>query len=570
MNRKERRANKNRDGRDGLARAPAAAAGVQDMVVQAAIHQRDGRHREAVGILREAIAREPGHAGAHDAIAMAYQALGRGDAAVRHFREAISLGLLGVEALIKQSPAVMAALGRLAFAFPRPLPIAELIGAGGAGSLAEDALLLALLQSRAVCDLELERLLTAIRRALLREVAGTAGRWFALACALAQQCFINEYVFVLDDSERAQTRRLLDGIVQAISAGSDIAPSALAVAACYEPLHRLPGAAKLAERSWPTSIEALLTRQLHEPLAELADRAAIPAPTEIEDAVSRAVRDQYEENPYPRWTVALPVQATTLEDFLREQFGVVSAGLVGREILIAGCGTGEHSIETARRFPQAKLLAIDINRSGLAYARRKTREMRLVNIEYAVADILRLGSIDRRFDLIEAGGVLHHMADPEAGWRVLLSLLRPGGVMRIGLYSALGRRQLDAGRALIAERGYLPTADDIRVWRQELIRRNRPIGSSDFFTTSGCRDLCFNVMEHRFTLPRIQAFLEANRLTLLALEAPAEVREQFNRSNPEPAASTDLRRWNEFEQSHPQSFQAMYFLWARCDTAAKK
>jgi SAM-dependent methyltransferase len=569
MNRKERRANKNREGRAGLAFAPAAAT-VQDLVVQAAIRQRDGRYREAVRILKEALAHEPRHAGAHDAIATAYQALGRDDDAEQHFKEAISLGLLGVEALVKQSPAVMAALGRLAFAFPRPLPIAELIGAGGAGSLAEDALLLALLQSRAVCDLELERLLTAIRWALLQETTGTAERWLALACALAQQCFINEYVFALDDNERAQSRRLLDGIVQTLGAGGEIAPHALAVAACYEPLHRLPEATRLAERSWPKPIEALLTRQLREPLAELADRAAIPTLTEIEDVVSRKVRDQYEENPYPRWTVALPVQATTLEDFLCEQFGVVSAGLAGHDILIAGCGTGEHSIETARRFPQAKILAIDINRSGLAYARRKGREMGLVNIEYAVADILKLGSIDRRFDLIEAGGVLHHMADPEAGWRELLSLLRPGGVMRIGLYSALGRQPLDAGRALIAERGYQPTADDIRVWRQELIRRNQPIGSSDFFTTSGCRDLCFNIMEHRFTLPRIQAFLDTNRLTLLALEAPAEVREQFDRSNPEPVASTDLQRWNEFEQSHPRAFQAMYFFWVGRNMAGKK
>ena len=107
------------------------------------------------------------------------------------------------------------------------------------------------------------------------------------------------------------------------------------------------------------------------------------------------------------------------------------------EILIAGCGTGRHSIAVARTYPDARILAIDISRASLAYARRKTREEGLSNIEYAQADILDLGTIARSFDRIEACGVLHHLADPRAGWRGLIGLLRPAGVMRVGLYGEL-------------------------------------------------------------------------------------------------------------------------------------
>lgn len=570
MNRDDRRSNRGR-GREAATR-PSAAAGIQGQLTLAAKHQRDGRHRDAIKVLSQAIARQPDHAGAHDAIATSYQALGRVDEAVTHFKQAIALGLLDVEALVKQSRAVMAAISRQAYAWPRPLSLAELIGTNGAGAVGGDGLLMALLGTRPVCDLELERLLTAIRAAFLREahnssVAESVHRWFDLACALAHQCFMNEYVFALSSVERTQSQQLVDRLVRSLEIGTGIVPVELAIAACYTPLHRLPLAERLTARPWPQSLDALLTLQLRQPLAERADQATIPVLTEIEDPVSRRVRDQYEENPYPRWTVPQPVRATSVESLLREQFGVTDVGTAGRDILVAGCGTGEHSIETARRFPQAKLLAIDINRSGLAYARRKSREMGLDNIEYAVADILNLGSLDRRFDLIEAIGVLHHLADPEAGWRVLLSLLRPGGVMRIGLYSALARRQLDAGQKLIGERGYRPTADDIRSWRQDLIRHGQPIASSDFFTTSGCRDLCFNVMEHRFTLPQIKGFLEAHKLTLLGLEAPAEVREEFAKTNPEPAARTDLDRWHALEQANPRAFQGMYFFWARCSTS---
>src|SRR4030095_9892868 len=57
------------------------------------------------------------------------------------------------------------------------------------------------------------------------------------------------------------------------------------------------------------------------------------------------------------------------------------------------------------------------------------------------------------------GGVLHHLDDPFAGWRVLLELLRPGGFMYLGLYSALGRTHIVNVRSLIAERGYRSSAD---------------------------------------------------------------------------------------------------------------
>lgn len=106
---------------------------------------------------------------------------------------------------------------------------------------------------------------------------------------------------------------------------------------------------------------------------------------------------------------------------------------------------------------------------SLAYARRKTQEEGLRNIEYAQADILNLSTIGRTFDRIEAVGVLHHLADPKAGWRVLLTLLAPNGIMRVGLYSEAARRPIVKARAIVAERGYPSTAEGIRA-RQTITR----------------------------------------------------------------------------------------------------
>ena len=75
----------------------------------------------------------------------------------------------------------------------------------------------------------------------------------------------------------------------------------LVLAAAYGPLHRLAHAEKLMARSWPAPVEAVLTQQLREALAEQRMRAEIPRLTGIEDPISRRVQGQYEENPYPRW-----------------------------------------------------------------------------------------------------------------------------------------------------------------------------------------------------------------------------------------------------------------------------
>lgn len=134
-------------------------------------------------------------------------------------------------------------------------------------------------------------------------------------------------------------------------------------------------------------------------------------------------------------------------------------------------------------------------RQAILIVMRKTREDGLRNIEYAQADILKLPAADRSFDRIEAVGVLHHMADPKAGWRALLSLLRPGGEMRIALYSEIARQAVVEARAFITEHGYRATAEDIRTCRQVLMRGDSAgrwkelMGTSDFYSMSGCRDL---------------------------------------------------------------------------------
>ena len=62
-------------------------------------------------------------------------------------------------------------------------------------------------------------------------------------------------------------------------------------------------------------------------------------------------------------------------------------------------------------------------------------EMDVANITLVQGDILNLEKMAKKFDVIECSGVLHHMQNPLAGWKVLASLLTEDGWKNIGLYS---------------------------------------------------------------------------------------------------------------------------------------
>jgi tetratricopeptide (TPR) repeat protein/2-polyprenyl-3-methyl-5-hydroxy-6-metoxy-1,4-benzoquinol methylase len=477
-------------------------------------------------------------------------------------------------ALIKQDGALAPCIARAERAWPQRQPAEEWPTGPDLVVLAEHPLLCCLLESACVADLALERFLTALRAAVLQRAAESDGKLLRLACALARQCFGNDYVFAGADDEIVRAGQLRDSLTAALDAGASVPALWVAAVAAYFPLHALAGARSLLQRQWSAPVEALLTQQLREPLRQAQCRATIPALTPTDDDVSRQVRQQYEENPYPRWTKAAPPGSPlTVDRYLRGKFPLLDFPPLGKgsdvDILIAGCGTGQHAIETAQRFPGARILAVDLSLASLAYAKTKAQDLGLQAIEFAQADILQLGSTDRRFDVIEASGVLHHLADPFAGWRVLLSLLRARGCMQVALYSALARRDLAPARDFITAGGYSPTAADIRRCRQDLIAAGDPAAltilatAGDFFSTSGCRDLLFHVQEHRLTLPQIGGFLADQRLEFLGFEADPALLRRYAATFPADRTMTDLMHWHAFEIEHPRAFLNMYQFWVQ-------
>jgi SAM-dependent methyltransferase len=586
MNRKQRRAMRVQGRAVGVdtARAdPSWGRRTPDQLFgQAVWHQHHGKPNEAVKLYKQVLALQPDHAEACNNLACLLLAHGKRDAASGYFERALILlpQLFDdfdsvVAILVAVNPPLGEGMKRAASAWPQRLLTRDLLGSSFA-AIRADALLRHVLKSTTIRNGDLERALTSIRAEFLRFAAGGDAirnlddDAIAFCCALAKQCFINEYVFAITPEEAEDAEWLRQRLVEALAQDSTVPAMWPCVVAMYFPLHLLPNAQALLDREWPPVLSEVLIQQVREPREERQYRDLIPRLTPIDDAVSVQVREQYEENPYPRWVhVASVAEPTTIDEHLRTQFPSAPfrplANGAGIDILVAGCGTGRHPIELARKYRDARVLAIDLSLTSLCYAKRKTPAALASRIEYAQADILELGSINRSFDLIEVSGVLHHLADPLAGWRALLSLLRSGGFMHVGLYSELARHDIAAARRFIADRGYRPTVEDIRRCRQDLL--NTPLKgvakAGDFFSTSECRDLLFHIQERRLTIPQIKSFLAESDLKFIGFEFAPRIMEHYRGIFGGDRFMRDLDRWHAFERERPDTFAGMYQFWVQ-------
>ncbi len=344
----------------------------------------------------------------------------------------------------------------------------------------------------------------------------------------------------------------------------------------YAPLYRLAAGECLLERpldTWPEFLQPIVHDTLVRPIAEAAIRADIVSMGQITDNTSREVRDQYEESPYPCWQSVKRGRPGDIWVHLSEQFQSTIRHPFPdgpAEMLVAGCGTGRYPVSWALFDPNLKVLGLDLSKSSLAYAVRMARKLDVGNVEFLHGDLLELPCLGRGFSVIESDGVLHHMVDPFAGWRVLTDLLHPGGMMKIGLYSETARRNLVPVRDKIRGLGLRPSADDMRELRHRILLGEAEEDLSgalrfwDFYHLNELRDLLFHVMEHRFTIPQIADNLKTLGLEFVGFEFKKDlILRQYAEHNPQDPGMTDLSCWAAFEERYPDTFSGMYQFWCQ-------
>lgn len=152
--------------------------------------------------------------------------------------------------------------------------------------------------------------------------------------------------------------------------------------------------------------------------------------------IQETVVGMYSEHPWPMGRNADEEMGWRLKCL-----GIIPEDYQGKKVLDMGCGTGEYALWYASK-GAGYVTGVDLSEGSLSVARRRKEEEHFENIEFIKKDILNLDFPDNSFDYSFSVGVLHHTGDPFRGFKHLVRVTKPGGVVVVSLYNSYSRRIL--------------------------------------------------------------------------------------------------------------------------------
>uniref|UniRef100_Q01PE7 Methyltransferase type 12 n=1 Tax=Solibacter usitatus (strain Ellin6076) TaxID=234267 RepID=Q01PE7_SOLUE len=235
------------------------------------------------------------------------------------------------------------------------------------------------------------------------------------------------------------------------------------------------------------------------------------------------VRGFYERYPYPRPVGSLDNYRALWQDPQRRraEYHLYWPDRPYREeysILVAGCGTSQ-AAKYALRSPGARVTGIDVSETSVGCTRELKRRYNLANLEVQRLSVERAGELGKSFDQIVCTGVLHHLADPDAGLRALRGVLKPDGAMQIMVYAPYGRAGIYMIQEFARLLGIRATDEDI----PDLIAALRGLPSGhplesllrnapDFRHEASLADALLHPQDRAYSVPQLFDFLKAGGL----------------------------------------------------------
>lgn len=427
---------------------------------------------------------------------------------------------------------------------------------------------------------EVEEFLTKARRVLLDFYTNSPCRIpkniLLFTESLASQCYLNEYLYCKSEQESEK----ISDIIKQLQKDKSTFNNFLAIIGCYIPIHTLKVDKHLIDQYPRTAKESqdFIKMQIEDPDKQEEIKTKLKASIRPGDQTSQDVKKMYEENPYPRYrygNYTSPQYSKTIQEQISLEITNSTLNFPQRfsaskdplKVLIAGCGTGSQVI-SASRFRNVHITAIDLSISSLAYAAMKAEEYSMTNVEFIQMDILDINSIGIRFDVIECAGVIHHMKSPEKALKLLAESLAYGGFIRLGIYSELSRTDVIKARKETSKLSTKDTEESIRSFRAKVLsgyynELDNLTSYQDFYTLSGCRDLCFHVQEKRFTIDSLRRMLSSQNLEFCGFNVHQKTSDLYKQNFPKDEQMISLGNWAIFEEKNPQTFKSMYQLWAQ-------
>ena len=239
-----------------------------------------------------------------------------------------------------------------------------------------------------------------------------------------------------------------------------------------------------------------------------------------EDAVGSRVRGFYAAAPFPNYPPRDSWSALRLRAERSQWAQTLDRAIApDARVLELGCGTGQMALYLARadRF----VVGADFTRASLELAAAAARRYGTTRVQFVETDLHSPGLAEGAFDVVYCSGVLHHTPDPAAAFARIAPLVRPGGVLVVGLYNVYARLPHRLRRTIARLCGFrfIPFDPVLRDRQAEPARRQ-----------AWLRDQYHHPEEHRHTVAEVRRWFARAGLTfcrtvpesLVAVEPPPD------------------------------------------------
>lgn len=249
------------------------------------------------------------------------------------------------------------------------------------------------------------------------------------------------------------------------------------------------------------------------------------AEARISDANADPIGEFYTNHPFPPPMDNLDpaIELYKDENVRRAEFHMLWPDRKYREdldVLVAGCGTWQ-AAKYALCHPGARVIAVDISPTSLEHTERLKEKYDLANLNVRSLPIERLGELDQQFDHIICTGVLHHLADPDAGLRALRSVLRQDGAMYLMVYAPYGRTGIYMMQEYCRRLGIVASSEEIGelIAALKMMPQLHPMlaaqgGSREFPSADAVADALLNPRDRSYSVPQLYDFLERGELVM--------------------------------------------------------
>jgi len=241
-------------------------------------------------------------------------------------------------------------------------------------------------------------------------------------------------------------------------------------------------------------------------------------PTASADVLEE-VRSFYDRYPYPPPVDNLEKYQRLWQDRQRRRadyhlFWPTRPYREDQSILIAGCGTSQ-AAKHALRWPAAQVTGIDCSATSVQRTDELKEKYNLKNLQVYQLDIERVGDLGTSFDQVVCTGVLHHLADPDAGLRAVRSVLKPDGAMHLMVYAPYGRAGIYMLQEFCRRLGVRATEAEIRDLINSLsaLPPGHPLESllrqaPDFRHEAALADALLHPQDRAYSVPQLFDFIE--------------------------------------------------------------